>query len=436
MKSLVTHKITNVISFNFKGVKVDIDHTAYTTNASSHKTLMEMIEDCSIAERIHKKYGINNRSNLRDHVRIQRNSLKELDNYTIRVSAGNHSKSYDCYQPFNSGARGIILELRRDIFTKIRNSKRKFIRCEPTTARVYAIFSHADYYNRASNLNLNDERITVIGSRDKGFVHASPNQILNIARARRNKRLFNSVSPKTQERHIGVEIECGVKVDKQELAELMQELAGYVQIKSDGSVRVDNREAVEIAVCAPLSQYKNVLKRVTNILNSERVSAKVNKTCGLHVHLDVREHITGFNTDYDALNDKYAKLVSVQSILYGMQPKSRQNNTYCMRSKKRTISRSGSRYQGINAQAIWKYRTIETRLHAGTTDFQKIANWIDLLTGVMYSSAPTPKRSLSSVRSFFRTFSEVPTNLMEYVVERINKFQDVNAEEAELSQVV
>jgi hypothetical protein len=169
---------------------------------------------------------------------------------------------------------------------------------------------------------------------------------------------------------------------------------------------------------------------VANVLNSQEVGAKVNKTCGLHVHLDIRGMASS------DLEDKFAKLVSVQPILYSMQPKSRQENSYCRRTKNRYISRGSSRYQGINAQSIWKYNTIEVRLHAGTTDFRKIANWVDLLCGVTYGESVTPKRSISSVRSFFRTFHSVPTTLMEYVVERGRRFADSNVEESEVAEAI
>jgi hypothetical protein len=54
----------------------------------------------------------------------------------------------------------------------------------------------------------------------------------------------------------------------------------------------------------------------------------------------------------------------------------------------------------------------------------------------MYSAVEPPKRSMTSVRSFFRTFQEVPTSLMEYVVGRINRFADSSIEESEMAQAV
>jgi hypothetical protein len=244
--------------------------------------------------------------------------------------------------------------------------------------------------------------------------------------------MFQEVRPKDSTRHVGIEIECGIKVTRERLGYLLREYAGYVMIKGDGSVGVPDRQAVELNICAPLTEYKRILQGVTDVLNSDEVGAKVNKSCGLHVHLDIRE----WRDNFTVLQDKFSKLMSVQGILYSMQPKSRQSNTYCQKSKTRNINRGASRYMGINAQAIWKYSTIETRLHAGTTDYLKISNWIDLLAGIMYSECDTPKRALSKVDSVFKYYSNLPFALKNYINERVRLFSDGTQEEAEVSQAV
>ena len=46
------------------------------------------------------------------------------------------------------------------------------------------------------------------------------------------------------------------------------------------------------------------------------------------------------------------------------------------------------RYYMINGTALKKYKTIEVRLHSGTTNFNKIKNWVELLKGIVKSEAP------------------------------------------------
>jgi hypothetical protein len=65
------------------------------------------------------------------------------------------------------------------------------------------------------------------------------------------------------------------------------------------------------------------------------------------------------------------------NLLSGLVPKTRRSNTYC--SKKMNSIDSGDRYAAINLAAFKKHKTIEIRLHSGSTNFQKISNWALLL---------------------------------------------------------
>lgn len=100
--------------------------------------------------------------------------------------------------------------------------------------------------------------------------------------------------------------------------------------------------------------------------------ARVNKTCGLHVHLDVRAKL--LNGEHQRI---YERLVKAQNLLFSVVPPTRRTNHYC---KKSTMSRGLSdRYRAINRTAISKYKTIEVRLHSGSTNAKKIWLWVALL---------------------------------------------------------
>lgn len=416
-----------ITQFKWKGASVKITSPTYDIKPETWNAMQLAKNDIRLINSTLNKYGIKEfkYNPLRDNLRVVRSASRPHDRLNLYVSMNGHTRSGVIEEREMRRINMHLKSMRDRIIGDLRNTKRS----KNDYDRPLQSYEQRAHYI-VSNTNVNDILLT-FGNREVGFVHAMPNQILKIAHKRKSKRMFEPVSPKTSERHVGIEIECGIKCSKEELAMKLLDLAGYVMVKGDGSVNVPNRNNLELNICAPVSMYKSVLKRVTDVLNSSEVSARVNKTCGLHIHLDVRE----YRTSMSRLNELYSKLVSVQPILYSMQPKSRQSNTYCVKSKSRSINRGASRYQGINAQAIWKYTTIETRLHAGTTDYTKIANWIDLLAGIMYSEAQPPKRALSSVRSMFRNFQSIPTNLMSYVNERISKFQDANAEENESSEL-
>lgn len=417
---MLTHKNSEFLSFKFKGAEVSITVDHFCPNKQSYKKYLSLRKDYGIVRNIVSKYCSYNsgHSTLKSLLEDGKYYIKNF-RYNVNVKMGDLSEgtSGNDLRDLNYD----IVKIRRRLIFKLARNK-KYTKIQSICDRANQLFDRQ--YRITDN-------ITVYGSRQVGYVHATSGQILKMQNIRRSAAMFKAVVPKTSERHVGIEIECGINISREDLGMKLLDLAGFVMIKNDGSVSVPDRNSVEINICAPLSKYKDILQRVTNVLNSKEVGAKVNKSCGLHVHLDVREW-----SDWTSLNDKFAKLVSVQSILYKMQPKSRQDNHYCKRTKTRSFRRGGSRYHGINPQSIFKYRTIEVRLHAGTTEFDKIANWVDLISGVMYSSTSAPKRSLSSIRSFFRTFQEVPTSLMEYVIQRTRKFEDANAQEDEMAQAV
>ena len=120
-----------------------------------------------------------------------------------------------------------------------------------------------------------------------------------------------------------------------------------------------------------------------------RLGAKINRSCGLHVHFDAANMDL---TNWKRLISNYAGL---ESTIDSMMPQSRRGdtNTYCrsmkianLRSKiesARTLDQLRNifpnRYSKINTQAFSRHRTIEFRQHSGTFESEKIINWIVFL---------------------------------------------------------
>lgn len=327
----------------------------------------------------------------------------------------------------NDYAPAVIRRLHETHLQDLRDRKRKYRQATPTLRPT------GDLYSSAGRSRYDDticRDVLTFGSGRHGYVFAEAGQIARLALGRRSKRLFEPVKPMTSERHLSVEIECGTLLDHKELGIELLDLAGYVMVKHDASVRVDDRKSVELNLCAPESVFYDKLRRLCEVLNSPKVGAKVNKTCGLHVHLDMRDAPV-----FETVQERMDRLMSVQAILYNTQPKSRQDNSYCKRSKSRAIIRGGDRYLGLNGQAYYKFRTLEVRLHAGTVDYAKIANWVQTLYQVCYSTAPAPKRAFKRLASATELYS-IPTRLVEYLTLRIRKFADQQIEESEDSEAM
>lgn len=128
------------------------------------------------------------------------------------------------------------------------------------------------------------------------------------------------------------------------------------------------------------------LQIVMDTLNE--IGAKVDRSCGLHIHHDV--------ADYDVEN-----FISLHNLYYNYQkginsvlPPSRRTgarNTYCKplpksdldyiqnaTSIRQVANWIGTRYVVLNSQSYVKYGTIEFRQHSGTVEFEKLEAWIVL----------------------------------------------------------
>lgn len=238
---------------------------------------------------------------------------------------------------------------------------------------------------------------------------------------------------------VGVEIECIIPgnysfdfLNKK----LLKNKIKNVSIHSDSSIRVEKGDAcgecencnegdsescehiektetgVEFTVLFQLNNPSN-LKKLTDMLKS--LNAFVNTSCGLHVHLDCRDIVD--NTR--ALNLRATRLVNALPVLINMVPSSRRHNTYCQYGKNKLNSRG--RYYMINMTSFERHKTIEVRLHSGTTDYDKIINWANLLF-LITREKKFNRTEAVSYSLFSETLTNADTKLMSYVKSRIAKF--------------
>lgn len=153
----------------------------------------------------------------------------------------------------------------------------------------------------------------------------------------------------------------------------------------------------------------NPLFQVCEILN--KLGCWVNRTCGLHVHFDMR----GVSSRTVTLSA--ARLGYCVPALKTMLPKSRRNNRFCQEPI--NSRRGGSRYAFVNTHSIAKHGTLEVRGHSGTTDAEKISKWIALCIGIMQCKAI--KSSIDSLDVVLHLIN--PSSVIrEYCLERRAKF--------------
>ena len=273
--------------------------------------------------------------------------------------------------------------------------------------------------------------------------------ILELLKAKTDPRTAKKPGDYKLGEWIGVEIECFIPLDnvlgddwRDEYSEafssgerivrdlLQVRKVRNVQMKHDGSINADDGcMALEFAVVFHKNDRSN-LEALCNVLRE--LGAEVNKSCGLHVHLDCRDLFEAGRLNARKAGLRANRIVNALPVLAEMVPASRRANTYCRLGKSRRPS-SSDRYWAVNTTALSRFKTIEVRLHSGTTSFSKINNWIDLLW--LISREPRLTRGkVTDPGALFSRCRGIDASLRDYVVNRIAAFRVTDAEESATEQ--
>lgn len=242
-----------------------------------------------------------------------------------------------------------------------------------------------------------------------------------------------SLKPKSKKKYVGVELECILPFPAcdrydDDIGETISDNTGRiillslfaanglekkVRVGCDGSIRYKkNKECdAEIRILDTEKDIFQTVEKVCTIL--KEFGARVNKTCGLHVHLDMRH----------ALDDEkevvFNNFMKAQDYLMSMVSEKRRNSTFCRRipdkmkmgpvyqrdafnnivhragypvvlepSGKREVTwktalasrYSFSHHDGLNMVTAYnEQKTFEIRFHEATLDSNAIKKWIATL---------------------------------------------------------
>lgn len=172
------------------------------------------------------------------------------------------------------------------------------------------------------------------------------------------------------------------------------------------------------------------LQLVMNTL--ENIGARVDKSCGLHVHHDIADYSVENIVSLYRMYYNYSK--GIDSIL----PKSRRTdgrNPYCKKLSRseidelnscRTVSQVSysfsTRYVSLNCKSYVKYGTIEFRQHSGTIDFEKLEAWI-VLTHCMvnyckHNEVELKSRNTGTIEQLLKVLNLEDSFAGNYLIER------------------
>lgn len=270
------------------------------------------------------------------------------------------------------------------------------------------------------NLVTETKRKKVLGAYDVellGGVHIKPNVYGEIF----EKSLIELIDkPKVPtsptENYLGIEVECLIRNDsKKFFKELLckQRLHKNVQVTSDSSIRkdADGYEGIELRILVTERELQSVMARLSKCFKHRKVDAYVNKSCGLHVHLDMR------NRDHRLM---FKRLLNVQKLLRESQSTSRLVSTYCKEVTETDFESAkdrGERYSVINTVSFDRHGTLEVRVHDGTVNTKDITNWCMFLTGVLNTNITSKITNVDMLRG-----TDIASNALDYVQNRIEEF--------------
>lgn len=247
----------------------------------------------------------------------------------------------------------------------------------------------------------------------------------------------------------GVEIECYVPYSDcdtlQNLAQAITDAGvkcfnqqythqfkmGQWKIVPDGSLRQATPEGMTSCevVSYPLTDEDNGYEQIKTVCKVLKAfGAKVNKACGLHVHVGFHKPACNRVKPVKSLLSFYS---NNEKFFDAMMPESRRGNeNFFCKSLNFATSRItqdehngraeyrqkaiasiynnyfGGRYFKINVAAYVKYGTMEFRQNAGTVEDYKIINWIKVCRGLCkkaYKEAGTSYETSSDFDAFFET---------------------------------
>lgn len=196
----------------------------------------------------------------------------------------------------------------------------------------------------------------------------------------------------------------------------------YYKFVSDSSIRGEN----PIECVSPVLTGKVGMKSLENCCKAlNEANAQVNVSTGLHVHIGAQ------NLSDEAYVNVFKNYQKLESVIDTFMARSRRENNsqWCRSLQGKDFSSctskndvydvmSGNRYYKVNACSYSRHRTIEFRQHQGSTDFEKISNWVNFCAKlVAWSKKHVLQAEVTSIdeipflttkeKSFFKQRAEI-----------------------------
>jgi len=176
-------------------------------------------------------------------------------------------------------------------------------------------------------------------------------------------------------------------------------------------------------VVSPILRGTDGFDQIAKVVKAIRdCNGTINKRCGLHVHVDMR------NFTATGRAKVVASWRNWQTEITKIVARSRHNNTYCRQISKyeadlwvdqilRGNEQVGDRYRTLNTTPFPRIGTYEFRLHQGTLNAKKIVAWVKFLVAFAEMAAADGDAGTPVGDGIART-TETITDLLDMLVKR------------------
>lgn len=223
----------------------------------------------------------------------------------------------------------------------------------------------------------------------------------------------------SKKNYVGVEVECYTKNSLWRLFTLEfndSKFTEFVTHDIDYSIRAPyNCRRVEFQILIAEDELNTKLKDFFKLLRKYKF--KSNRSCGLHVHLDMRNR-------WEHREVIYNNLFSCIPVMMKLQPESRRNSRWCRKNYYRDFSlqsEHGRKYQAINTRTLTSKSTIEVRVHKGSVSVREITAWVKLLISIANTKEEIKIKKVNNVKQLAK-YLPIDKGLTNHMEKRYNKF--------------
>lgn len=229
-------------------------------------------------------------------------------------------------------------------------------------------------------------------------------------------------------RYVGIEIEC-IFPPNVDLEVMRQNLADIGKFKHDGSVGPQGGEEGEgIEFTLYPTNGDLLLERIEYVCRTLTTEYEcfVNKTCGLHIHLDMQTATS------EERRNVFEWWKVLQPIFLACVPEARAKNNFCYKLSYSSEYINSERYVAFNTSAFNKFGTNEIRLHQGSLSADKIIGWVMLHLSFFntFMNITASSERIAKVHNmlpreqliFLFQQCKLPLSMRKHIVKRIRKY--------------